>query len=314
MRCPPSSCPVLGRIDARLRRSLGEPHGHAIGKPEIDGDDIARDQVLFLVERDQPLQRGRDVGFRQPHVDAVVQPQVPAPLGHQHRGAHGGAQVGIAVEQREKFLCARLGAASDHQRQLDQARRHIGFEHGAVIGDDGHLSVLLPERERLALPDADLQLARIELEHGGVGDPGIALEPFARLLDVEKEQRRRVGNTGGGEHVLAADVMLAGQGDRHDAEAGGIGGGVTHVLKRLNDGRDMIALDGAVGEARENDGDGAGSADAAGPARVDERRPPVHELDETVPRSHALRPLPATARSAARSAESQRQRAIPFSG
>jgi hypothetical protein len=108
--------------------------------------------------------------------------------------------------------------------------------------------------------------------------------------------------------------MLAGQRDRHDAEAGSIGGGVARVLERLDDSRDMITLDGAVGEARENDGDGAGGADAAGPARVDERRPPVHELDEAVPRSHALRPLPAAARSAARSAESQHQRAIPFSG
>ena len=83
---------VLGRVDARLRGRLREPHRHAIGQPEIDGDDIARDQVLFLVERDQPLQRGRDVGFRQPHVDAVLQPQVPAPFAHQDRGAHEGAQ------------------------------------------------------------------------------------------------------------------------------------------------------------------------------------------------------------------------------
>ena len=45
---------------ARLR----EPHGHAVGQPEIDGDDVARDQVLFLVERDQALERGRDIGSR----------------------------------------------------------------------------------------------------------------------------------------------------------------------------------------------------------------------------------------------------------
>ena len=180
----------MSRLDARLRGRIREPHRHAVGQPQIDGDDVARDQVLFAVERDQPLQRGRDVGFRQPHVDAVLQPQVPAPLAHQDRGAHEGAQRGIAVEQREEFLGARLGAAPDHQRQLDQARRDIGLEHGAVVGDDRDLPVLLPEREGLALLDADLQLARIELEHGGVGDPGIGLEPFARLLDVEKQQRR----------------------------------------------------------------------------------------------------------------------------
>ncbi len=52
------------------------------------------------------------------------------------------------------------------------------------------LPVLLPEGEGLALLDADLKLAGIELEHGGVGDPGIGLEAFARLLDVEKQQRR----------------------------------------------------------------------------------------------------------------------------
>jgi len=251
------------------------------------------------VERNEPRQRGRNVGFRQPHVDAVLQPQVPAPFAHQDRGAHEGAQRGVAVEQRQEFLRARLRAAPDHERQFDEARRDIGSEHGAVFGNDVHLSVLLPQREGLALLDADLKLAGIEFEHGGVGDPGIGLEAFARLLDVEKEQRRGVGDAGGGEHLLAADVVLAGKRDRHDPEAGGIGGAVTRVFQRRNDARDMIAFDGAVGEARENDDDGAGNADAAGPARVDQRRPPVHELREARPRSHALRPLPATARIAA---------------
>ncbi len=58
--------------------------------------------------------------------------------------------------------------------------------------------------------------------------------------------------------------------------------------------------------------DGAGDADAAGPARVDERRPAASmSCAEAVTRSRCVTTLPATARSTGRSARNERQHAIP---
>ena len=86
--------------------------------------------------------------------------------------------------------------------------------------------MFLPERERRTLLDADLQLAGIELEHAGIGDPRIALELRARLLDIEEQQRRGAGDAGSGEHFLPIHVLVAGERDRHDAKAGRVAGGL----------------------------------------------------------------------------------------
>src|SRR5262249_53241376 len=151
------------------------------------------------------------------------------------------------------------------------------FEHGAVVGDHRYVSVLLPQRKRPAFLDADLQLARIELEHRGVRDPWIGLEALARLINVEKEQRSGAGDASGSEHLLPADVMIAGERDRHDVEARCTGNPVARILDATDYPRNMIAFDDAIGEARENDGNASGGAYAARPPAVDERGPAVHD-------------------------------------
>ena len=44
-----------------------------------DGD-VARQKLLVAVERDQPVERLLDIRLRQLDIDAVVEPQIPAPL------------------------------------------------------------------------------------------------------------------------------------------------------------------------------------------------------------------------------------------
>ena len=51
---------------------------------------------------------------------------------------------------------------------------------------------------------------------------GLALEPLARLLDVEEDERRRAGDAGAGENLFPRDVVIAGERDRHDAETGAL--------------------------------------------------------------------------------------------
>ena len=183
---------VLERLGARLRgrRPRAAP---SRGRQAADRS-TTMSRVSSFFSRSSATSRSSallDVGFRQPHVEAVLAAAGSSAARRPGSTARTCSRiVGIAIEQREEVLGARLGAAADHQRQPHQrAASTIGLEHGAVVGDDGDAAVLLPEREGLALGDGDLQLAGIELEHGRVGDPGIGLEPLARRLDIEEQQR-----------------------------------------------------------------------------------------------------------------------------
>ena len=209
------------------------------------------------------------LGFRQPHVDAVLEHDVPAPLGDENRGAQLVADRGIFVEQRQEILGPGLGADAHDQRQLGEMLPGIGLDHGAVVGDHLDLAVALPEREGVALGHRDMQPARIELEHGGIGDPGVGLEPRPRLAGVEEQQRRPPGDAGGVENVLAASARRwpasAIEVMRKPAE---VGDGVAEIAEFRHDHRQMPAADGAVGDARQHERQRGGDAGAA-------RQPPA---------------------------------------
>src|SRR5262249_4231385 len=181
-----------------------------------------------------------------------------------------------------------LGCLGGDEGQVDETGRDIRFEHGAVVGDDRYVSVFLPQRKGLAFLDADLQLAGIELEHRRVRNPRIGLETLARLIDVEKEQRSGAGDAGGGEHLLAADGVIAGERDRDDAKADCTGDAVACTFDAGDYARNVIAPDGTIGEARDNDDGGGGNAYAARPFAVEERRPALDDACEANPRSRRL--------------------------
>ena len=257
---------LFGRLErgvARRGGGIGLADGDAVGQPQIDGDDVARQQLLVAVEIDQSAQRLLGLAFRQQHLDAVFQMQVPAPFGDQHRGFDRLRDRRIALEQREEILRLMLGAVADHQRQRGETLRHEGFQHGAVGGDQINAAVLLPEREGLALLDLDAQPVGIKLEHGGVRDPRIGHQADARLSGVEEQQRRAAGDAGKTEDVVAADFMFAGERDFGNAEADAVGRGVADVLDLRGDHLAVAAFDHAVksaGEQQQGGGRGTGAA------------------------------------------------------
>ncbi len=67
-------------------------------------------------------------------------------------------------------------------------RRNEGFNHGAVAGHDLHAPILLPQRKGAAFGDGNMQTVGKQFENGGIGDPGIGLQPRARLVGIEKQQ------------------------------------------------------------------------------------------------------------------------------
>ncbi len=239
---------VLGCVFARLRRRIGEPHGNAIGQPQIDRHDVARQEFFLAIEPHQPLERLLDIGFRQADVDAVIEPQVPAAFGDENRSAQHPADIGKAVDDGEEIVARALCAFADQKRQAAIAILDERFEDRTVGGNDADGAVLLPERKSLPLGHADLQTVGIKLEHGGVGDPGIGHEPGARRLRIKEQKRGVAGHAGDRQHLFAADFLRAGQRNGGNTETGGVGRLVAGVLQPIDDVGDMAAGDGAVAE------------------------------------------------------------------
>ena len=181
---------LLDRVLARLRDAVGEAHGEAVGEPQVDRRDVAGEQVLLAVEPRQRRQRALDVGLGQPHVDAVLQPQVPAPLARPgSRRAPGRGSAGCCRASRGNRAPSRRRPCPTTNGSAASRGSSLRREHRAVGGDHRDLAVQLPQRERLALRDGDLQPVRIELAHGRFGDPRDRLEPGARVRDIEEQQR-----------------------------------------------------------------------------------------------------------------------------
>src|SRR5207249_9282705 len=142
------------------------------------------DEPLVAIERNEPVEGGRHVGFRQADIEIVPELQVPAPLGDEHAAADLLAERRIAIEQGEKIPGLGLGAASDHEREGGESRIARRADHGAVGGDQAELAGELPERKRLAFPYPDLEPVREELADRSVRDPRNRLEPRACRLDI----------------------------------------------------------------------------------------------------------------------------------
>src|SRR5262249_28449183 len=163
-----------------------------------------------------------------------------------------------------------------------QAWRDVWFKHGTVVGDDRNAAVPLPERKRLALAYADLELAGIELEDVRIGDPGIGLEPCARPLDIEEDERAAAGDSGDGEHLLAADMDIASELHRGDAESSRVANLIARILEGGDDRGQVVAHDYAVRDAGEDEKRGRGQAHAARQLDSQDREPQAAPLPSEV--------------------------------
>ncbi len=166
---------------------------------------------------------------------------------------------------------AALGALADHERQGEEAARHIGFEHRAIIRDHRQLAVLLPQRKRLALDDVDLKLVREELLHRCVGNPGIGLEAISHGDRIEEQERRATRNAADRQHFVLCQLLAAVDGNGSDAEADGIGDRVAGIAERGAHLVDMAALDDAEPDAAAQQGNGGRGAEAMRQILLDQR-------------------------------------------
>ena len=138
---------------------------------------------------------------------------------------------------------------TDHERQIHLARvvARNAREHAAVAGDEIELAVVLPQREGVALLERNFEPPGIELAHGSFGDARVALQPRPRAVGVDPEQRSIFPDAGGVEHLGARQALGAGDLDRLDAEAGGVGERVADVGHRLDHRVGVAAAHDAVG-------------------------------------------------------------------
>src|SRR5580704_1311562 len=154
------SCRLLRRgIRRRLRP---RPQHQPIGQPHINDLQRPVEQRVILLQHHQPLDRHRITTFRQHHVHAAAQLQVPPPLADPHRRHHPRQQPGMrrqSIDQRRRGArCAR----PDHQRQLPELPDVLVGHRLTVAIDQHELPLVLPDRER---PPLD------ELHHDGIGQP-----------------------------------------------------------------------------------------------------------------------------------------------
>ena len=87
----------------------------------------------------------------------------PATLGDERTRLDARGEVAGGRQDVHVFAEARIGAISDDQRQTHVFVVVHRVDRHPVLRDDLDLAVLLPQGERLALDDADRQVAGIEL-------------------------------------------------------------------------------------------------------------------------------------------------------
>ena len=118
------------------------------GRRRSIDDDIAREQLLLGVELDELRERLAHALLRQLDGHAVVEMQVPAAAGDEHRGVHLRGDLGLRQQIGEEGLRRFVGAAADHEGQLGEARFVERHDRYAVPVDDEDLAVALPKRDR----------------------------------------------------------------------------------------------------------------------------------------------------------------------
>ena len=137
------------------------------------------------------------------------------------------------------------------------------------------MAVLLPQRERRALDDIDLQPPGIKFQHRGLADPRIGLELVANRIGIQKQQRRAAIDPADREHLVLAQLLAAVDADGGDTKSGGIGQRVAGIAQRLGQFLDMTAFDDAETCAAEQDQHGGGDAGAVRQIALDQRDQPV---------------------------------------
>ena len=121
---------------------------------------------LLGVELDQLRERLADALLRQLDGDAVVEMQVPAAAGDEHRGAHLRRRCRARVRRSARKVCAvSLAPPPTMKGSLAKRDSSSGTISRAGLVDDEDFAVALPEREGLALGDLDRERAGIEFPH-----------------------------------------------------------------------------------------------------------------------------------------------------
>ena len=95
----------------------------------------------------------------------------------------------------------------------------------AVLGENLDLAVVLPEREGLALDEADRHAIRKQLLDGRVLDQRVRQQALARGADVEEGQRGVVLDAERDQHLVVGERHLALGLHRHHPEAERVRGG-----------------------------------------------------------------------------------------
>ena len=147
---------------------------------------------------------GVDVVFRQPHVEAVLQPQVPAPFGRpgSRRAPARGCRDSDRATARNSLACASAPRADDQRQAEIAVARRTARARCRRRRSRRRVPSFCQSAKASRSVIADLQPAGIELEHGGVGDPRIGLSRARAASTSRNSSEDAAGDAGGGRESL----------------------------------------------------------------------------------------------------------------
>ena len=240
MRALPSwpSCQVLELLLPRLRGLLGQPHRHAVGQ-------AACRSRRYRASAASPRGRASPVARARP-ATSVSGSRTSSPL--RSRRFQRRSPTRIEARTWSRIAGKRSSSARKSLARVSAPRPTTSgsvSSCGATKPSSTVPSSAMTETRRSFCHSANGSRSLIsicswpgkQLAHGGVGDPRIGLEPLARRVDVEEQERRPAGHPGGGQHLLPGQLVMAGDRQIRDAEADRIGGLVARILEERDDRR-----------------------------------------------------------------------------
>ena len=184
---------------------FAQPQRHPVLKTQVDSGDVAREHVAPGVEFGKALQRRADIVGGQAQRHAIVEPEVPAPVGDADRGLHTGAQLGMEQQPCLEFVGMAVSAQSDIERKIGMAGATERRDHIAARIDQRQHVAMLPDAHGFTFGQPHGKAARIDLLDLGIGNPGQFDQLLARRMRVDRHDRRRSVQT-----ELLQDVDVGG--------------------------------------------------------------------------------------------------------
>src|SRR5690606_12432826 len=148
-------------------------------------------------------------------------------------GGHALLEVRLPRQHLDEPRRVPRRVLADHDEQAGEALEALARDDGSVAVDEMQLALALPQRERLALDEPDVQRVGEEALDRGAPHPGEAFEPRARLDGADRQDGGAALGLDGAEDRFAGRPLASLDPDLAYREAGFGRGGEGALAQRV---------------------------------------------------------------------------------